>query len=738
MKKLLYVIMLAAICVSPLIAQKAPAGLKLPVAVSAATSGDNAWSQSTSGELTSGERAGILSFPAWFSDNRPARGEMVVLEFEYLDNFDTPVSAQVFSGMDTERGGWFEVHQFGGRNDGNWYKVRVPAPADLIFRSLDDNTIRFRLNTESGPLTIRSPQLTAPRADDEANWNAETREWVSREQNERAKINPIYWQSQQKPYLQCDWDSRPLVVFQRNWMELIEPRSAPQPGETAFPANVRIFTNEYQPLQLGVFANGKDLSNIKITVDPIRETALDFTVRVAEYSIVHSQLAGYFLDYFPQRLWPAFPFGVKEGQSHLVLIDFKTTDGKSQAGTYKTNVHFSADGIEPVSVTVEIEVMPLRILTMEEARLKLGGCVTGLIPEYEMEKLRTYNHNMINIWYAGVHPGIEKKAGGFDLDWRVMDDFMLRAHRQGFSDIVYFLGGNPPLYPRTMHWPRTIAESLHGIRGEDWEKLSFENPYEIPPILVDEMVEWARRFGEHATSNPWPNVVLTPFDEPAKQEHYFADKGNMKYIKDQFIKQTALLRKGWPEAEIYGSIHHYYGGIDFLPYVDVFCTNAIAENWKLGEEVRDAGKTFWQYSGTGDNGLPARARYTFGYYFGSQDSRGSLVWAYNWGKRYDTIDGSNWMYVWNTPFDLIPAPYMIGLREAWDDRRLRETVRQLANEKDVDLMAFWGRLHKEAAQERGRGGTNTLDDFWETARDDNVMEGWKSDMIHKALWLKKQ
>jgi hypothetical protein len=434
-------------------------------------------------------------------------------------------------------------------------------------------------------------------------------------------------------------------------------------------------------------------------------------------------------------LWPEYPFEVPSGQSHLVLVDFRTIDGKTRSGTYQTMVHVTAAGSSPVSIPVVVEILPLRLLTMEEAGLRIGGCVTGLLPEYEMEALKEYNHNMINIWYSGVRPQLRSTDGGFELDFRVLDDFMLRAKRQGFHDIVYFLGGNPPLFPRTMHWPRTIAQELHGIEGDEWRRLAFEDPHRVPPVLVDDMVEWARRFGEHASSGAWPNIILTPFDEPAKWNQYYSHSGMLPHIKDQFNQQIELLRQGWPEVEIYGSIHHYYGGIDFLDQVDIFCTNAIEENWSLGEEVRQSGTEFWQYTGTSDKGLPGMARYAYGHYFASHDSRGSLVWAYNWGNRFDTIDGNNWMYAWNTPFDLVPAPYLIGLREAWDDRRLRETVRQVAREKGIDLMSFWGRLHKEIAQERGLGGRNTVDDFWEIAKDNRTMERWKEDMTRKLEWL---
>jgi len=722
---------------APAASFKAPSGVKLPLEVELVNEGRSQWERVEDTWRLSARTPGLIEVPAWWSGNRPPRNEMIVLEIEYLDNLAHPATAQVYSGLDT-RGGISELHRFGGVGDGAWKTARVPCPADLIFLYLPKKTLRF-LVSSAGELTVRSARLVAPDPGDEERYNEETRRWVRREQSGRVIIDSIYYRNAQTPVLSADWAGRPLVPFMRSWMSLVEPISAPQAGETAFPAAVKMALNEYEPFQLGVYANGRDLEQVAVSVDPIRDSrgreVVTAKVRAAEYSIVKNRDHGYFLDYFPQRLWPAYPFDVEAGRSHLVLIDLKTAENNSAAGTYSTVIRLKARGVEEVAVPLTVEVLPVRLLTMEEAGLKLGGCTTGLIPEYELAALREYNHNMVNIWYAGVRPVLSKKGDTFEMDFRVMDDWMAAAARQGFSDMVYFLGGNPPLFPRTMHLPRTLAECLFGVKGESWNKLSFENPHQVPPEIVPHMVDWARRFGEHAQAAGWPNIILTPFDEPAKWVQYYTQSGMLRHIKGQFIQQVELLRKGWPGVDIYGSIHHYYGGIDFLPYVDIFCTNAIAENWNLGEEVREAGKEFWQYSGTNDKGLPGVARYTFGYYFAWHNSRGSLVWAYNWGKRFDTIDGSNWMYVWNTPFDLVPAPYMIGLREAWDDRRLLETLKAKASEKNYDLSSFLGQLFIEVAAARGRGGTSTLDDFWERARSDLVMDDWHERMVNKLLEL---
>ena len=250
-------------------------------------------------------------------------------------------------------------------------------------------------------------------------------------------------------------------------------------------------------------------------------------------------------------------------------------------------------------------------------------------------------------------------------------------------------------------------------------------------------MEWTRRFAEHARAAGWPNVILTPFDEPAKHVQYRSGLGMLSFIKPQFKQQVRLLRTGDPKAQIYGSIHHYAPGIGFLEDVDVFCTNAIAENPRLPEEVLAAGKTFWEYSGTTDSGLPGVARYTFGYYFASHGSTGSLVWAYNWGNRFDTLDGNNWLYAWNTPFDVIPSPYMEGMREAWDDRRFIETLRQAAAKKGVDISAFMGRLFADVARARGAGGTDTVNDFWDRSNSDAVMDEWKDRLVDRLLSLDK-
>jgi hypothetical protein len=660
---------------------KAPAGVKLPLAMTPA-SGDNAWSGSGA-ELTLAARlGGLLEAPAWFSGNRPPRGEMVVLELEYLDNVKEMITAEVYSGLSTDRP-FDEVHRFGGHGDSQWRTARIPAPADMIYRHLPSGTIRFRIASPGGELKIRAARLVNPLPDEQARYEAECREWVARAQK-RAAIDPTYWSLAEAPVLPGDWAGRRLVPFARNYMDLVLPVSAPRAGEAGAALNARMFLNELEPLQLGVYANGADLKGVSVTVDPLKDssgrTVAESEVRVAEYSLVKGwNIRNYFVEPFPQRLWPSYAFDVPAGRSHMLLITLKTDEKISRPGKYRAAVRIKAaksGGVEETAVPLELEILDRRLLTMEEAGLKLGGCTNGLIPEFEMEWLTQNNHNMVNIWYQSDRPEMKKNGGSFEMDYRLMDEFMLSAKRAGMTDMVYFLGGNPYGFPQTMHLPRILARTMLGLDDRGWSELAFRDPENVPPEVAPYIVEWARRFRAHADSAGWPNVILTPFDEPAKWHQYTSDKGMLFFIKPQFKKQVALLRQGDPKVQIYGSIHHYYGGIDFLGGVDIFCTNAVAENWNLPNEVRAGGKTLWQYSSTTDKTLPGVPRFTFGWYFAGHDSRGSLVWAYNWGNRFDTLDGENWMYAWQTPFGMLPAPFMTGLREAWDDRRLLETLKK--------------------------------------------------------------
>jgi hypothetical protein len=258
--------------------------------------------------------------------------------------------------------------------------------------------------------------------------------------------------------------------------------------------------------------------------------------------------------------------------------------------------------------------------------------------------------------------------------------------------------------------------------------------------------DWVKQVSEHALANGWPELIFTPFDEPAKhrqkpyrKEGHLDDElviGTGPWIKGHFEDACELIREAAPTTRIYGSIHHS-SGIEFLPVIDVFCTNAIGMDPALGDKVRDGGpdKHFWQYTGVGAGSDPARMRYSYGYYFGAFNSRGSLLWAYNWGSRFDTTEGNNWMICWDTPFSTIPTLSYEGLREAWDDRRYIETLKQTAAAEGVEkeVNVFLENIFTEAVHSRAEGGEDTVDDFWNETTQLNKLDEWRSMIANKII-----
>jgi hypothetical protein len=300
---------------------KAPAGVKLPLVMTPVQGGD-AWSGAGADLVLVARQGGLLEAPAWFTGNRPPRDEMVVLELEYLDNVKEMATVEVYSGLSTDRP-FDEVHRFGGLGDRQWRTARAPAPADMLYLHLPSGTVRFRLASPGGALKIRSARLVAPQPDEQARYEAACRDWVARAQK-RGGIDPTYWELAQAPALPERWTGHRLVPFARNYMDLVLPISAPRAGEAGAVLSARMFLNEYEPLQLGVYANGADLKGVAASVDPVRDSAgkvvAEAELRVAEYSLVKGwNVRSYFVEPFPQRLWPAYSFDVPAGRSHMLF-----------------------------------------------------------------------------------------------------------------------------------------------------------------------------------------------------------------------------------------------------------------------------------------------------------------------------------------------------------------------------------------------------------------------------------
>ena len=749
----------------------------IPAQVPAIQLDDKSWNEPTKLDerdvrvIKSGADAVIKVKPWWPGSLRPAEGQYWTIVVQYKDTASKPIIISAFGniGRNNSR---TELHRFGGLNDGQWKSAQIPLGWDMIMSRPDTAMAELSLYSVAGDVPVASIGIKelnkSGLAEAAEQYNRETREWIARVQQVKMSESRNEFEAPQKPVDAVVSGKEEIVPYVRPYLQQVYPYSAPQPGEVGKPLEATMSQNEYEPAAFGVYAAARDLTNVRVKIDDLRHESgaratLLASLRTAEYALVpnndrsatragaQSQPAtrpAMAYGITPQRLWPMYARQIRKGESCWFWVTFQSDPQTTTPGVYTGNVTILSDQGKTV-LPVKVTVLPIRLLDMQEAGLEMGGCVTGLLSRHEMEMMPKYNHNMINLWLSGVAPRIIPKGQeDFDLDFTLLDDFMTQMKAAGIKSNVWFLGGDPYGFPMTAHLERQVATQVLGLSNQQYSQLIDKDRMNIPPQIAPLCKKWVAKVMQHAKEYGWPEQILTPFDEPAKwaqqpgrkNDAYAKDPnvmGTGPWIKPHFEQGCALIREAAPGTRIYGSIHHAANGLPFLKDVDVFCTNAIHQDGKLGDKVRAGGKAFWQYSGIGSNDAD-RGRFAFGFYFNAFDSRGSLCWAYNWGSRFDTSEGENWEYAWYTPLDTIPAPYYEALREAWDDRRYVETLKKIAHDNKADISAFLAEIADAARNQRDEGGRDTVNDFWAQAKRVGAMDELRGKVIQKILELSRK
>ncbi len=696
----------------------------------------------------------VIPVPAWWGKSfRPAEGTVYDLRITYKDTATKPVVFLTHGGF-AKYWNLGEIHRFGGSGDGAWKVAVVPVSWDLVcrknvpFQGISDMT---ELAVEADKdLPIESIQVLPAAADSAARYGRETRAWIAAAQAEkRAKASTG---RKQNPALPEAMKDQAMIAYTRTWLVPLMQSAAPQAGEAGAAIRLRMARNEYEPAAFGVYANTADLKNVTFSVSPLKgdsgNLACQVDLRTVEYSVVptggrREAVSGYTM--FPMRLWPVYPVDIAKGQSHQFWIDVHTLGQASQPGKYGGTVTIQADG-QKASLPIEVEVLPVTLLTMQQAHLELGGC-SGQVPAQDLKCLAEHNHTGMDIWFGGTQPQMRLGDGKIQFDWTYMDDWMTRAKGYGMTHMMWFMGGDPYGFPDTLNAERdfyrlTPTGQSQELRVEYIERLN-KDPGKVLPEDRPRYKAFISELAAHAKDKGWPErLIIHPFDEPAKwvqnskqQNSFHEVKGTGPWIKEHFKDACALIReaaKGHDNILTGGDMHHAEPSMVFLDDVNVFCTNAIHEDPALGEKVRKAGVAFWQYSGTGMNTPAHQARYTFGFFFGAYDSRGSLIWAYDAMNRFDTSDSSaQWGYGWYTPFGTVFTPFMRGVREGFDDRRWIETYRKLAGEEKAK--ALLDKIGAEAIAQRTRGGRDTVNDFFAEMKRTDQLNVWRDQLIEAVL-----
>lgn len=709
--------------------------------------------------IISGNETALFSLPVWWGASaRPKEGEIFVLEIDYKDVVSDPFIVSSFGNCANSLNGLSELHRIAGENTSTWKTALVPVSWDYLYagegnpKGEGKQEFSIKLGNGNKNLPVSEIRIRKATKEDEVRYNTETRAWVKKSQQKYFTED-----SASAAQLTDTWKLKGAVPYLRNYLTPILPSDAPGKEEAGAAMKVRMAVNEIECKQLSVYANGKDLQGVSISLSELKNEKGELfkgkiNLYTIEYAFVKKGAGPPKID--AQRIWPLFETPVKAGNSQAFWLTFTTEPNSTKPGSYKGEINILVEGKTTEKIPLEIEVMPITLLTMNEAGLSMGGCVAGFIPFHNISYAIQHNINATNLWFASVRPAMSKIDGKLALDFTLIDEWMKEAKRLGMQNIVYFLGGNPYGFPRTMAIERELFmvmqdEGSIAERTDKFLKLAADesNRGRVFEEIRGVYAQWVKEVSEHAIKNGWPELIFTPFDEPAKarqkpfrKEGYEKDDlviGTGPWIQTHFIDACEIIRKSaLPGTRIYGSIHHP-SGIEYLPYINVFCTNAIHDDPALGDKVRAGGKDkyFWQYTGVSAGSEPANMRYSFGFYFGAYNSRGSLLWAYNWGGRFNTTEGYNWMICWDTPFSTIPSLSYEGLREAWDDRRYIETLKKTAKskEQETEIQLFLDNIFSAATKTKAEGGEDTVNDFWTKTRDPEKLDEWRFMIADKII-----
>jgi hypothetical protein len=685
-----------------------------------------------------GGQTATLSVPAWWGAGfRPPEGTVYVLEVVYQDVATNPVVFLSHGGVG-KYWGLTELHRFGGAGDGQWKTAHIPCSWDLVcrknnFKDLTDRT-EFGLQSAT-PLPVEAITVTVAGPDAAERYRRETREWVAGAQ--AAKRATASCGEKQPALLEGEWAAKPAVPFVRTYMAALLQNATPQRGETGCPLELRLAQNEYETAGFAVYANGAALSDVDVSGVDLKGpdgATLPVRLQAAEYSVVREG-KGWLM--WPQRFWPAYPVDIAAGQSHAFWLTVQSKAGQTQPGVYTGTVRIRSGKIE-AELPVRAEVLPVMLPTMQEAGLDLGAC--GFPTLQDLKTMAEYNHTGVDIWFGGAQQQMRVRDGNLEMDSTYLDDWMRYAARHGMTHMMWFMGGDPYGFPDTMNLERDLYRAQEGenntLRRAFLDKTN-EKPDAVIPEVRDLYVQWVRQTAENAQRKGWPGkLIIHPFDEPAKwvqsskwENPFHPVIGAGKWIRPHFEDACALIRegaKGFDNILTGGDMHHAEPSLVFLDDVDVFCSNAIHEDEKLGDKVRAAGVQFWQYSGCGDHSPAHGARFAYGWYFAAYDSRGSLVWAYDSMDRFDTSASGGWGYGWYTPFGTVETPYLIGTREGWDDRRWIEAYRKQVAAKDPASRDALEAILRQAVEKRTDKGKDTVNDFYAEMAGYERMDAWRA------------
>ena len=222
--------------------------------------------------IKSGARRDI-TVPVWWETDsmRPKNNAKYAIELVYKDVISAP--AQMLShGAIGSYHGMSVLHEFGGKNDGQWKTAIIPLSFSYIIRLAED-----RANTKFGfiapaDLPVESLRIRFATSADEARVNAEIRAQVAEKQ--KAAQDALIAGMTFEPLNDGGAGKKAvnIIGYPFPWepMAQLMINQTPRLEDLGKPIKIRMCLNEIESCAFGVYASGKPIPAVTYSVSQLK------------------------------------------------------------------------------------------------------------------------------------------------------------------------------------------------------------------------------------------------------------------------------------------------------------------------------------------------------------------------------------------------------------------------------------------------------------------------------------
>jgi len=448
------------------------------------------------------------------------------------------------------------------------------------------------------------------------------------------------------PELSENEKEKGYVVFVKNYLEPIYPRTRPLREEIT--SNLSIFSapGEYEPVTFAIFAL-KNIEKVRIVVDDLKSPDGN-TIKTSNIDVRIVRC-------MPRRVWAKPAYVVRptllEKRPETNINKDSTRQfwitvyvpANSAAGQYFGTIRIIAKGLEESSLKLQLKVLPIKLLkTPTHQGMYCNFVDIGTAPMFKSlppESIRKDIINMkehgMNTIFLSIPPRCNsfKKAGKVRFSLEPLRPLMETCQQTGISTVIY----------------NVVLDEI------------INNPLGDFQTMIMALMEGFSEMG-------WQELILSAGDEADANKTLPA-----------VMSKLEVLKKSFPQILTYETIVFPENSEVFEPYLDIRAFSSYMDETVV-EPTRKAGRQLWIYSGTSGYGIdPKGDRLCRGICAAKLGLDGALDWTY-WRPAIDfnqpfndlfPASDRNNMTCWVFPGEdgPLPSPGWEALREGIEDEK---------------------------------------------------------------------